>query len=138
MSHLIFFVAVVLATALAASALTSYVKSVQASSDVRTSMEIERIQSSLTFVDGSGDVNYLWFYVRNSGKTSMVLEEFDVFVEGRYVTSCPTGCREIGDGDGVLEPGEILEVNVLYPGSGSFRVKVTGKYGVSAEGVVVR
>ena len=136
MSNVIFFIGVILATALAVTALSLSVKGVQHAMGERASTEARRTYTLIAVVEGSGDGSgNVWVYVKNIGRTSLDVNGFDVFVNGVLVGPCNgenVSCLD-ETGDYVLSPEEIMEVNITgVSGSpGTYTVKVLTENGVS-------
>ncbi len=129
-SNIIFFVGVVLATALAAAALSLSIKDIQHAMASRAQIEAERTYTFIEIVDGYGSTasGDLWVYVKNVGKTDVDVNAMDVFVNGVLVGPCNGGsvvCTD-EDGDYVLAPGEICDVNIpgYISSTGTYTVKV--------------
>lgn len=134
-SNIIFFIGVLLATALAVTVLSLSVKEIQHALGERASMEARRTYTLITVVEGSGDGGSVWVYVKNIGKTDLDVNRFDVFVNGVLAGPCNDGnvsCRD-ETGDYVLRPGEIMEVNIagIADAPGTYAVKVITGNGVS-------
>ncbi len=142
MSHIIFFIATIIALGIAVSAISVALKSLSYAMSEKTQVSAAQVATVLKIVDGGADTNtnLLWVYVKNIGETTLDVNSIDVFVEGRYVSSCNSGsvsCIDTG-GDYSFTPGELLEVNVSMPVSpGSYKVRVVSEYGSYADYEVV-
>ncbi len=136
-SNIIFFVGVILATALAVTALSLSVKGIQHAMGERANIEAQRTYTLITIVEGSGDASSgnLWVYVENIGRTSLDVNGFDIFVNSVLVGPCNEGNVVCTDesGDYVLDPGELMEVNIagVVTSSGTYTVKVLTENSVS-------
>ncbi len=140
MSTLILFIGAILAVSLAVSAMGMMLKQMQNAMQAKTEAETLKTVSIVEFIDGAADGNYLWFYVKNVGKTNLDVNQFDVLLDSVLIGGCNAGSVVCTDesGDYVLIPGEILEVNFpCSASSGAHIVKVVTEYGSSAEGEVV-
>ena len=140
MSTLILFIGAILAVSLAVSAMGMMLKQMQNAMQAKTEAETLKTVSIVEFIDGAADGNYLWFYVKNVGKTNLDVNQFDVLLDSVLIGGCNSGSVVCTDesGDYVLIPDEILEVNFPYSASsGAHTVKVVTEYGSSAEGEVV-
>lgn len=142
MSHIIFFIATLIAVALAVAAISVALKGLSYAMSTKTKISANQISTYIKIVDGGADqnTNLLWVYVKNLGETTLDVNKTDVFVNGEYIASCNEGnvsCRDEG-GDYQLVPNELMEVNVATPlSSGSYRVRVVTEYGVYADYEVV-
>jgi len=140
MSTLILFIGALLAVSIAVSAMGLMLKQMQAAMSEKTQAEALKTVTILEFVDGGADGNYIWFYVKNVGKTNLDVNLMDVFLDSVLVGPCNAGsvtCID-EDGDYVLTPDEILEVNFPYAGAaGAHTVRLVSQYGSSVEGEVV-
>ncbi|NPA76345.1 MAG: hypothetical protein GXN93_01145 [Candidatus Diapherotrites archaeon] len=140
MSTLILFIGAVLAVSLAVSAMTVMLKEIHNAMNQKTEVQTLKTLTVLEFITGSGDGNYMWFYIKNIGKTNLDVNQFDVFVDTKMVGVCNEGnviCID-QNGDYTLVPGEVLEINFPYPAtSGAYTVKAVSQYGTSVEGQVV-
>ncbi len=140
MSTLILFIGAILAVSLAVSAMGIMLKQLQNAMQQKTDVETLKTLTILEFVDGGADGNYMWFYVKNVGKTNLDVNKFDVFVDSVLVGGCNSGSVVCTDesGDYTLIPDEVLEINFPYSGSsGAHTVKAVAQYGTSVEGEVV-
>ena len=142
MSHIIFFIATLIAVALAVAAISVALKGLSYAMTTKTKISANQISTYIKIVDGDAnqDTNTLWVYVKNLGETTLDVNKMDVFVNGEYIASCNEGnvlCKdESGDYD--LSPDELMEVNITTPLSpGSYRVRVVTEYGVYADYEVV-
>jgi len=140
MSTLILFIGAILAVSLAVSAMGMMLKQLQNAMQQKTDVETLKTLTILEFVDGGADGNYMWFYVKNVGKTNLDVNKFDVFVDSVLVGGCNNGSVVCMDesGDYTLIPDEVLEINFPYSGSsGAHTVKAVTQYGTFVEGKVV-
>jgi len=141
MSNIIFFIGAIVAASLALTAMGYVLKQLQASMEVKASAQVMQTQTILTVADTGYDVNDIWVYVKNIGKTNLDVNSFDVFVNGAFFGTCNSARVRCTDetGNYVLTPGEIMDVNISYPNvpAGSYRVRVVSQYGAYAEGEVV-
>ena len=140
MTTLILFIGAVLAVSVAVSAMGYMLKQYQNAMEIKTRTSTLQTLSILSFITGSGDTNYLWFYVKNVGKTNLDVNKMNVYVDNVLVGPCNSAnviCTDENT-DYVLIPGEVLDVNVQkgYP-AGSHDVKVDTEYGSYVSGTVV-
>lgn len=142
-SNLIFFIGALVAVSVAVTAITMMIQNVQTAMEQKTAITVEKTQTMIDIVDGGADGNYLWVYVKNTGRTKLDVNDMDVYIDGRYRGSCNGGsvfCNVCGDancsniGDYVLDPGETMEVNTPWPAaSGSWEVKVVAGNGAATD-----
>jgi len=141
MSTLILFIGAILAVSLAVSAMGMMLKQLQNAVQQKTDVETLKTLTILEFVDGGADGNYMWFYVKNVGKTNLDVNKFDVIVDGEMIKGGCNGGTIVcidEDNDYTLVPDEVLEINFPYSGSsGAHTVKAVTQYGRSVEGEVV-
>ncbi len=140
MSTLILFIGAVLAVSLAVSAMGYLLKEMQNAMSQKTSVSVQQTLTILEFVTGASDGNYLWFYVKNVGKTNVDVNGCHVFIDGVLVGQCNEGNLVCTDenGDYVLVPDEVLDVNFPYSGpSGAHEVVLSTPNGVEVSGTVV-
>jgi len=135
-SNLIFFIGAVLAVSVAVTSITVMLRDVQYAMEQRALHAAEKAQTILEIVEGSADGSYLWVYLKNLGKTTLDVDSFTVFINGRMVGHCNSEklfCTDESR-DYVLTPGEILEVNVAYPTQpGSYTVKIVAGNGSTTD-----
>lgn len=141
MSTLILFIGAILAVSLAVSAMGLMLKQMQNAMEAKTRIEALKAVTVLEFITGSADGNYMWFYIKNVGKTNLDVNKFDVIVDGEMIEGgCNGGvvvCID-EDNDYTLVPDEVLEINFPYSGSsGAHTVRAVSQYGSAAEGEVV-
>ena len=135
-SNLIFFIGAILAVSIAVTSITVMLRNVQYAMEQRTLQTVEKTHTIIEIVEGSADGTHLWVYLKNLGKTTLNVNGFDVFINGRLEGACNSGDVVCTDesADHALTPGEILEINVAYPAtSGSYTVKVVAGNGTVAD-----
>ncbi len=135
-SSLIFFIGALIAVSVAVSALAVMLRNVQTAMEHNAAQTAEKLQTIVDIVDGGADGNYLWVYVKNIGRTVLDVNGFDVFIDGKFVGGCNSASVSCTDesGDLVLTPGEILDVNVVWPySSGTWSVRVVTGNGVKTD-----
>gem|GEM_PF-2680737 len=135
-SNLIFFIGALIAVALAVSAITVMLQNVQTAMEQKAAQTVNKTETIIDIVDGGADGNYLWVYVKNTGRTNLDVNSMDLFIDGKYVGSCNDGTVVCTDtsGDYVLGPTELLDVNTPWPyASGSWSVKVVAGNGVATD-----
>ncbi len=143
MSHIIFFIATLIAVAIAVSAISVALKGLSYSMAKKTQVSANQVSTVIKIVEGDANIdqNLLWVYVQNLGETSLDVNSTDVFVNGKFVGSCNSTDVTCVDTSGnyVLSPDEIMEVDINYPSlvAGSYRVRVVTQYGVYADYTVV-
>lgn len=142
MSQIIFFVATLIAVGIAVSAISVALKGLSFAMNQKTELSAAQVSTVIKIVDGdaNADKNLLWFYVENLGSTTLDVNKFDIFVNGRYVGACNTTDVNCSDesGDFLLTPNELMEVNVRMPiTSSSYRIRAVTQYGTYADYEVV-
>jgi archaellum component FlaG (FlaF/FlaG flagellin family) len=142
MSHIIFFIATLIAVAIAVAAISVALKGLSYAMTTKTQLSTNQISTYIKIVDGGADqnTNHLWVYVKNLGETTLDVNKMDIFVNNKYISSCNEDnviCTD-ESGDYKLSPDELLDVNITTPlSSGSYDVKVVTQYGVYAAYEVV-
>ena len=143
MSHIIFFIATLIAVAIAVSAISVALKGLSYSMAKKTEISANQVSTVIKIVEGYANTeqNLIWVYVQNLGETSLDVNATDVFVNGKFVGSCNSTnvtCTDTSR-NYILSPSEIMEVDINYPSlsPGSYRVRVVTQYGVYADYTVV-
>lgn len=140
-SHLIFFIAALIAVSIVVSLVTSSIKTLGYAVEEKAKDTTKQLYSYIKIVEAYyySDQNTVRLYVKNVGRTELPVHYFDVFLEGNYMGSCGTlTCVEFTVVDRLLQPGELLEINIpAYLPAGSYDLKVAGAYGVEAEYTLV-
>jgi len=142
MSHIIFFVATLIALSIAVSAISVSLRGLSYAMAQKTETSAQQIATIVKVVEGDGnlDQNLLWVYVKNLGETTIDVNSVDIFVNGRYVGACNGVDVSCADEvlDYLLTPGELMEVNIRYPlAPGAYRIRVSTQYGVYTDYEVV-
>ena len=139
MSHLIFFIAALVAVSVVVSVVSSSLKTLGYAIEEKAERSALHLSSYVVIAEAYyfSDTNQLRIYLKNVGKTNLTVNYFDFFLDGRFLGSCSAGvsCKELGSADKLLVPEELLEVNVdnITLSPGAYRLTVVGEYGVRAE-----
>lgn len=143
MSHIIFFIATLIALSIAVSAISVAIKGLSYAMNQRTEASAQQVATLVKIVDGGYDVNnnLVWVYLKNLGETTLDVNKLTVFVNGIYQGTCNDGkisCIDEDSTDYLATPGEIVEINIPYQVEpGSYRIRVVTEYGVYADYEVV-
>ena len=143
MSHIIFFIATLIALSIAVSAISVALKGLSYAMSQKTQASAQQVATIIKIVDGGYDTgnNLIWVYVKNIGETTLDVNKITVFVNGSYRGTCNDGtvtCVDEGSTDYKVIPGELVEINIPYPlSTGSYRIRVVTQYGVYSDYEVV-
>ncbi len=140
MSHLVFFIATLIALAISVSVITTALKGVTYAINERMSAAAQQASTIIKIVEGyPADTNdYIITYVKNLGSVPLDVNGFDVFVNGSYVGGCDTISCVDETNNGILSPNELMEVNIPYTLSiGTYRIRVVAENGVYSDFEVI-
>jgi len=134
-SHVIFFAASMIIAMMVVGAISVNVQSVADAARGSGNMLSKQIKTDITIISDPDDIpvngSYRVFYVKNTGKTDLDINQVDVFVDGQYVTDSSLVLRVIDTGESTWREGEVLEVNIAGISSGDHRLRVVTENGIS-------
>ncbi len=128
-THMIFFIAAVIVAGSLAAALTGIVYNASDDIEDRADGLSEQILTDIVIINDPKMVPYqnnnVTIYVKNIGENYIIPDEFDILIDGQFVS---ISVNLLEEGVEVLYPGEVADIKAsISLSSGDHIMKVTAK-----------
>ncbi|MHC1565422.1 MAG: archaellum stator protein ArlG [Candidatus Syntropharchaeales archaeon] len=136
-SHVIFFAAAMVLATLVVGVISVNIHSISDASISSGTALSKQIKTDITIISDSSQIptngSYRVFYVKNTGKTNLDINQVNVFVDGKYITDGSTVLKVLDTGETTWREGEVLEVNVASSeiSSGDHSLRIITENGIS-------
>ncbi|VUT27974.1 MAG: Archaebacterial flagellin [Candidatus Syntrophoarchaeum sp. GoM_oil] len=134
-SHVIFFVAAMVLATMVVGVISVNIHSISDASISSGTTLSKQIKTDITIISDSTAIptngSYRVFYVKNTGKTNLDINQVNIFVDGVYITDSLLILKVLDTGESTWREGEALEVNVDGIASGDHSLRVITENGIA-------